>query len=108
MLISSEFLELKHSKLKEQEVCKQKEEKKILADPLKSQYPGMVIDMKREYNNKTKEKLASILIKDIIQNQTDRYNVFELSRRMDRVKFTLNIEENEDSSYSKRNNSLRD
>ena len=79
-----------------------------MADLLNSRYPGMVIDMKREYNNKTKDQLVSILIKDIIQNQTDRLNALELLRRTDCIKFTLNIEENEDSNFSKRNNSSRD
>ena len=68
----------------------------------------MVIDMKREYNNKTKDQLAFILINDIIQNQTDRINVLELLRRINRIKFTLNIEENEDSNYSKRNNNFKE
>ena len=68
----------------------------------------MVIDMKREYSNKTKDQLVSILINGIIQSQTDRLNALELLRRADCIKFTLNIEENEDSNYSKRNNSSRD
>ena len=67
----------------------------------------MVIDMKREYNNKTKDQLVSILINDFIQSQTDRLNALELLRRIDRIKFTLSIEENEDSNYSIRNNSSR-
>ena len=63
---------------------------------------GLIIDMKSEFKNKTKEQLLMILIEELRDNEQNYHDASELSKILDglRISQSTDYDKNNDSSLN--------
>ena len=106
VLISNDTTKLTYWRLKEPEACWEEEQKRNLSYSLSSQHSALVIDMKSEYRNKTREQLAATLLEELTQNQLIIMMLLNYREGWSVSHYSSSNEANEGSIDSERSNAL--